>query len=155
VLLRLLLLFIVVPLVELTLLLLLAEWTHWWVSLLVVIVTGVLGSMLAHRQGWLTFRRIQHELAHGQMPADSLLDALLILCAGALLLTPGLLTDLLGITLLLPPCRGFYKPRLVRWFKSRFTIVTSAGDVNSQPKQSQVIDSYVVETTSEDQDRAI
>ncbi len=150
---KLLLLFIVIPLVELALLLLLADLTRWWVSLLVVIVTGVVGSTLAHRQGWRTFRRIQQELAQGQMPTDSLLDALLIFGAGALLLTPGLLTDALGITLLLPPCRRFYKTRMVQWFKSRFSILTPAGEMHSRPPQSQVIDSYVVESSSEEQAR--
>jgi UPF0716 protein FxsA len=148
---KLLLLFIVLPLVELTLLLMLGDLTRWWVSLLVVVVTGVIGSLLARRQGWQTYRRIQQELAAGHLPTDSLLDAVLIFVAGALLLTPGLLTDAAGLSLLIPACRRIYKARLASWFKARFKLsgFTSPGNA---PKRSQVIDSYVIDggSTAED-----
>ncbi len=138
----LLLVFIILPLVELTLLLLLAEVTQWWVSLLVVIVSGVVGSYLAHRQGWHTWRRIREELQGGQLPTDSLLDAFMIFVAGALLVTPGLLTDAFGMSLLIPPCRRFYKRRMINWFKAKFKIHTYGG---MRGERSEVIDSYVVD----------
>ena len=138
------LLFIVVPLVELALLLKLGAMTQWWVSLLVVIGTGVLGSLLARRQGWHTYRRIQRELQQGQLPTDSLLDAAMIFVAGALLLTPGLLTDMLGMSLLLPVCRSFYKKRLIAWIKKRFSIESFTPQGNSTGQHSEIIDSYVV-----------
>ena len=74
----LLLLFIVVPFVELALLLKLAEITSWLHTLLLVIVTGVLGTWLARSQGVRTYRKIQQSLSAGQMPTDSLLDAAMI-----------------------------------------------------------------------------
>jgi UPF0716 protein FxsA len=151
VLLYLLLLFIVVPFVELALLLKLAELTGWWHTLLLVIATGVVGTWLARSQGLRTYRKIQQSLAAGQMPADSLLDAAMIFVAGALLLTPGILTDLLGFSLLFPPTRKLYRGWLVKRFKARFTMHTSFRTGEPQ-QESEVIDSYVVEHRSETDD---
>jgi UPF0716 protein FxsA len=140
----LLLLFIVVPFVELALLLKLADLTSWWHTLLLVIVTGVLGTWLARSQGVRTYRKIQQSLSAGQMPTDSLLDAAMIFVAGGLLLTPGILTDLLGFSLLVPFTRQLYRRWLVKRFKARFTMQTTFG--SSEPRQeSEIIDSYVVE----------
>lgn len=140
----LLLIFIVVPFVELALLLKLADLTSWWHTLLLVIVTGVLGTWLARSQGVRTYRKIQQSLSAGQMPTDSLLDAAMIFVAGALLLTPGILTDLLGFSLLVPFTRLLYRRWLVKRFKARFTMQTTFG--SSEPRQeSEIIDSYVVE----------
>jgi len=140
----LLLLFIVVPFVELALLLKLAEVTSWLHTLGLVIVTGIVGTWLARSQGLRTYQKIQQSLSAGQMPTDSLIDAAMIFVAGALLLTPGILTDLFGFSLLFPLTRQLYRRWLVQRFKARFTVKTS---VNGGPPQqsSQVIDSYVVE----------
>ena len=146
VLLKLFLLFVVLPLVELTLLLLLADATDWWVALLLVIATGLLGAWLSQRQGWRTWVRIRQELVQGRMPADALFDGVLILIAGILLLTPGLLSDLVGISLLVPVCRRFYKARLTEWFKRKYLPPGMGGKAaasNDQP--ARVIESYVVE----------
>ena len=143
--LRLLLLFVLVPLVELALLLYLADASSWQFTLLLVITTGVIGTLLARAQGWRTWTRIHEELASGRMPADSLLDGVLIFIAGALLLTPGILTDLFGISLLVPWCRDRYRRRLVAWFKSRFTIQTSGfGSWPPSQGRSEVVDSHVI-----------
>jgi UPF0716 protein FxsA len=143
--LRLLLLFIVVPFIELFLLLYLADVTSWQVSLALVIIPGVLGTLLARGQGWRVWSRIRAELGAGRMPTDPLLDAVLIFVAGALLLTPGVLTDLLGITLLIPWTRKYARRWLVEWFKSHFTIQTTGfGSWPSSPNRSEVIDSYVI-----------
>jgi UPF0716 protein FxsA len=148
VLLKLLLIFITVPFIELALLLYIADVTRWEFTLLLVVATGIVGSLLARSQGWRTYTRIQSELAGGRLPAQSMLDAVMIFVAGALLLTPGILTDLFGLSLLVPPCRAFYRKRLVKWFKSRFTIQTTGyGDWQSPPPQSEVIDSYVIDNS--------
>ena len=117
------LLFVVVPLVELALLLKLADWSgDWRVTLLVVVATGLLGTLLARSQGFRTYRRIQGELSAGRMPTDSLLDAVMIFVAGALLVTPGILTDLFGMSLLIPSCRRLYRRQMASWIKSHFTV---------------------------------
>ena len=143
---KLLLLFIFVPLVELALLLYLADIFSWQFTLLLVITTGVTGTLLARSQGWRTWVRIHEELTAGRMPADSLLDGVLIFVAGALLLTPGILTDLLGISLLVPWCRDYFRRWLVAWAKSRFTIRSDGlGSWPAPHGRSEVIDSFVID----------
>jgi UPF0716 protein FxsA len=83
------------------------------------------------------------------MPTDSLLDGVMIIVAAVLLITPGVLTDLFGITLLIPPCRRFYRWLLSRWFQARFKVHT-AGQSPARGR-SQVIDSYVIEQAPRDQ----
>ncbi len=117
---RLLLLFIVVPFVELAILLWLADITTWQFTLALIIVTGIVGSALARVQGWKTWRKIQTEMAAGRMPGDALVEGLLIQAAGLLLITPGILTDVFGFSLLIPGTRRWYRRRLTEWFKKRF-----------------------------------
>lgn len=100
--LRLLLLFTVVPLVELFLLVKLGTVIGVGPTVLIVLLTGFLGAVLARWQGLGVVRRLSKDLADGKLPADALIDGLLILIAGAVLLTPGLLTDVFGFFLLLP-----------------------------------------------------
>lgn len=113
------LLFVLLPFVELALLLLLADSTSWQWTLGLVIVTGVLGGLLAKSQGFRALERIRDDFAAGRIPAESLSDAAMILCAGCLLLTPGMLTDLFGLSLLLPPVRRFYLRRAGAWLRRR------------------------------------
>jgi UPF0716 protein FxsA len=151
----LLLAFILVPLIELSLLLYLGACTVWWLPLAVVIVTGVCGAWLARWQGFQTYQNIRREFQQGRLPTDSLLDAAMIFVAGALLLTPGMLTDAFGFSLLLPPCRRFYRQAIIRWAKARFRVETvvgpgpGPGDFSSTDRD-QIIDSYVVDRTEED-----
>ena len=143
---RLLFLFIVVPLIELTLLLLLAEVTNWQFTLLLVLATGFLGALLARQQGLAAFRRVREDLRQTRLPGDSVVDAVLILIAAALLLTPGVLTDAFGLSLLFPPTRRRYKAWLLDWFRRRFRIQTrSTGEGGGG--RTKVIDSYVIEGT--------
>lgn len=107
--LRLLLLFTVVPLVELFLLVKLGTVIGVGSTVLIVIATGFLGALLARWQGLGVLRRLSEDLSQGRLPADALLDGLLIFIAGAVLLTPGLITDALGFFLLLPAGRAVVK----------------------------------------------
>lgn len=134
-------LLIILPCVETTLLLMLADATSWQVALAFVVVTGVAGAWLLKHQGLRTWTRIRQDLADGQVPTDSLWDAGMLLAAGILLLTPGVLTDVVGITLLFPPMRKLYRYWLVRWLRSH-TKVRHAGSFTEG--KSEVIDSYVV-----------
>ena len=142
-LLKLLVLFVCVPLIELALLLTLAKYTSLVLTLLVVVVTGVAGTLLARAQGWQTFQRIQRETSQGNLPTDSLIDAAMIFCAGALLLTPGLLTDAFGLSLLIPTFRKYYRAGLLRWVKRHFKV--EQFDSSGAGANSEIIDSYVVQ----------
>jgi UPF0716 protein FxsA len=104
--LRLLLLFTIVPLVELFLLVKLGSVIGLGPTILIVICTGALGAWLARRQGLGVLNRISGDFSAGRLPADALIDGLLILIAGAVLLTPGLITDALGFLLLVPRGRA-------------------------------------------------
>ena len=117
---------------------------NWLLTLLIVVVTGAVGAWLARLQGWRTYRKIQQELASGRMPTESLMDAVMIFVAGALLLTPGILTDCFGISLLLPPCRRFYRRRLVQWLKANVKI-QEFSSIRPSTGGDRVIDSYVVD----------
>ncbi|MHB0958431.1 MAG: FxsA family protein [Pirellulaceae bacterium] len=142
-LLKLLALFILVPLAELGLLLVVAHYTTIGVTLLLVIATGLAGTLLARSQGLRTFRRMGNELTQGKVPTEAALDAALIFCAGALLLTPGLLTDSLGILLLIPSSRRWFRARVVKWLRARFRIDSLTG---ARPEaRSEIFDTYVID----------
>lgn len=95
----------------------------WGRTLLLVILNGLLGAWLARREGLRTIRAIQTDLEAGRMPADRLLDAVMILAAGILLILPGVLTDVGGVLLLLPPVRALLRTGLKRSFQSRFIVL--------------------------------
>ena len=102
---RLLLLFIIVPAIELLLLIQMGQWLGTLPTVGLIVITGIVGAYLARQQGLQVLTRVQQEAQSGQMPAEALLDGAMILVAGAVLMTPGVLTDALGFLLLLPPSR--------------------------------------------------
>lgn len=164
-------LFIVVPLIELMILLKLAEVTSFGWTFALVVFTGVVGAALARAQGWSVIRRMQQEMQAGKAPAKSLADALMIFVAGALLMTPGVLTDVFGFSLLIPFFRDRYRHAMIRWFRNNvhFTSVTTthfstqpfddrgpsargdrvSGDSTIGGDDGKVIDSYVVDRHEE------
>lgn len=114
---RLLLLFILIPAVELVLLIEIGKRIGTLETLALIVITGVLGAALAKRQGLGVLRKAQAEAAAGRLPAAALVDGVMILLAGAVLITPGVLTDLFGFLCLIPVTRGWIKSLLWRWFK--------------------------------------
>jgi len=104
-LLRLFLLFTIVPVVELALLIQIGGLLGLGPTLLLVMGTGFAGAWLARREGLRGWLAVRDELQGGQLPGESLVHALLILVAGIVLITPGVITDIAGILLLVPPVR--------------------------------------------------
>jgi UPF0716 protein FxsA len=102
-------LFVVVPLVELALLIRVGQWLGVLPTVLLVLVTGVAGAALARREGVRTVGQIQADLRQGRFPMGRLLDGFMILLAGGFLLTPGLLTDVVGLSMLVPASRAWIK----------------------------------------------
>jgi UPF0716 protein FxsA len=98
-------LFVGLPLLELWVLLLIGDRIGWPPTILLVFVTGVVGAGLARSQGFQTLAAIQRDMAAGIMPAPRLMDGVMILVAGAMLITPGILTDVCGFLLLVPATR--------------------------------------------------
>ena len=110
---RLALLFVVVPLVELALLILMGQWVGTWPTISLVVFTGVTGAWLARTQGLRTMWRLRHDLAKGRVPGQAIMDGVSVLAGGALLLTPGVLTDLIGFSLLVPGTRRLIQKRVM------------------------------------------
>ena len=109
---RLTLLFVVVPLLELFILVRLGQSVGFWPTVGLVVLTGFAGAALARLEGLRTLLSVQGELAKGRLPGNALFDGLAILVGGALLLTPGILTDVVGFSFLLPPTRKFLLGRI-------------------------------------------
>jgi len=116
-LLRLFLLFAIVPPLELYLLLRLASIAGIGTTILIVVSTAIFGSLLARQQGMRAWWRFRDALAQGRMPSTEIADGLMVIFAAALLLTPGLLTDTFGFLLLIPFTRKFVRG----WLVSRIT----------------------------------
>ena len=130
----LLLLFILVPIVELILLIQLGGLIGLWPTIALIVVTGAAGASLARWQGLSVLRQIQLEMASGKLPGGALVDGVIILMAAALLVTPGLLTDVFGFLCLTPGFRRILKRALKRKFekaladgRSSFFIRTGGG----------------------------
>ncbi len=151
-LLRLLLLFICVPLVELYLLLQLADATSLGVTLATVIVTGVIGSFLAKREGVMAWMRFRSALAESRMPSREIQDGLMIVFAAALLLTPGLITDAVGFTLLVPAGRTLIRKYVLRRFVGNLNVKVFTSQPSSQtnkPYRGQTLEAEAVERRTE------
>lgn len=116
---RLILLFTIIPLVELALLIELGQYIGVMNTIVVVLLTGIAGAALARSQGFGILNRIRIELSQGQLPSDSLIDGLLVLAGALLLLTPGLMTDALGFALLFPFTRLFFRNYLKKYFRRK------------------------------------
>jgi len=114
---KLLLLFTIVPAVELALLIEIGQRVGLLATIILVASTGIIGASLARSQGYIVIKKIKSNTNEGKMPTDDLIGGLLILVGGALLLTPGLLTDITGFSLILPGTRHFYTGII----KNRFT----------------------------------
>lgn len=125
---RLILLFTVLPLIELVILIEIGTRIGAFSTVLVVIATAVIGACLAKIQGINTIRRIQNSLSEGRIPAEELLDGFLILIAGLLLIAPGFLTDISGFLFLIPVSRN----RIKLWLKRKMQqwINRGGGPVN-------------------------
>jgi UPF0716 protein FxsA len=116
---RLLPLFIIVPIIELALLIQLGRWVGLWPTLALIAVTGIAGAALASREGLRAWREFQLEMWEGRVPGRQILDGISILAGGALLLTPGLLTDIVGFGLVVRPTRRWLQNRVVNRFAGR------------------------------------
>ena len=119
-LLKLFLAFTIIPIIEIYLLIEIGSMFGALTAVTLVILTGFLGAFLARMQGLQTLFRIQESLREGRMPSGELLDALLIVIAGLVLLTPGFLTDSAGFLLLIPATRNSIKYWLRRQIEIRY-----------------------------------
>ena len=140
---KLLALFIIVPSVELFLLIRLGAHLGALLTVLVIIFTGALGAYLARLQGLTVLYQAQQQINVGKIPAGSLVDGVLILIAGALLMTPGIITDGVGLMFLVPYMRTQFKGAMKSWFLKAVNdkrVDVHVSGVNFNPQGGPVVD---------------
>jgi UPF0716 protein FxsA len=113
------LLFLVVPLVELYVIIQVGSAIGALNTVGLLVLMGLAGGWLMKREGLGALRRVQSQLSQGRVPGTELVDGFLILFGGALMLSPGFLTDALGLALLVPPARALVRRALARRFQLR------------------------------------
>jgi len=136
-------LLIVVPIAELYVFVQVAQGIGFLPTLAGLIAISILGAWLLKREGVATWNRLQQTLANGQMPTNEVTDGALIMLGGALLLTPGFLTDIVGLVFLIPPTRSLVKGgtrRLIGgWAKRRAGVVGRVGRVGGKVYEAGVV----------------
>lgn len=118
---KLILLFTALPLIEIYLLVKVGTAIGVVPTALAVVGTGVIGALLARKEGVSVLRRTREKFREGKLPAEELIDGIILLVSGAFLLTPGILTDVVGLTGLIP----WFRSKLIRygrnWFKREWS----------------------------------
>jgi UPF0716 protein FxsA len=138
------LLFIVVPIAELAVIIQVGQAIGVWWTIAILVADSILGSVLMRAQGRAAWRRFNDAVQAGRVPAREVLDGALVVFGGLLLLTPGFITDFLGIVLLIPPTRALVRAVLVRRLEHR--MVAAATQPRSRSRQQ----AYDVEGTAVD-----
>ena len=136
------LLFVVVPIIELFVIIQVGEAIGVLPTIALLVADSILGAMLMRSQGRIAWGRFNAALAEGRIPHREVLDGVLIIMGGAFLLTPGFISDILGLLLLLPPTRAVVRralvrvllnPRRARW--ARVVVRTGpVGPVTAEPR---------------------
>jgi UPF0716 protein FxsA len=125
---RFLLLIVLVPLLELYILIKIGGYLGAFQTIALVVITALLGLVLARFEGLRTLQQIRQNLSQGIVPAEEMVDGVLIFVGGIFLIIPGVLTDLFALVLLIPYSRTRFK----RWLRRRFDRMIAAGNVRLQ-----------------------
>ena len=141
------LLFIVVPIAELAVVIQVGQAIGVWWTIALLIADSILGSILMRHQGRVAWRRFNEALQEGRVPAREVLDGALIMFGGALLLTPGFITDILGLLLLIPPTRAIVRKVLAARLSHRMVITMT--NPNPRQRPDDVIDGTAVDIESD------
>jgi UPF0716 protein FxsA len=137
-------LFIVVPLVELAVLIQVGQVIGplWTIAALVAV--SVLGAWLVRREGPRAWRRFRDALEQGRLPTDEVIEGALVLFGGVLLLTPGFLSDALGLVLMVPPTRALIATVLKRRLGARMSVSILGTGGRARPRRDDVVDVEVI-----------
>jgi len=146
------LLFLVIPLVEIFFLIQVGQVIGAGWTIFLVVGTAVLGAFLLRLQGFQTLQRAQTNMARGQLPAKEMLEGLCLLVSGALLLTPGFVTDTLGFLLLTPPVRQLLITQLAKNSQLFFTSRMSSGFYQQRSGSAHQNDDTVIDGEVVDDD---
>jgi UPF0716 protein FxsA len=142
--------FIVVPIAELAIIIAIGGQIGWLWTVVLLLADAVLGSLLVRWQGRAAWRRFTEAMQAGRPPARETIDGALVLLGGAFLLTPGFISDLLGVVLLLPPSRAVVRKVLARRLVARMTasMMRPVDGTRTRPRQD-----FDVEGTAVDSER--
>ena len=141
----LLVLFIVVPIAELAIIIQVGQLIGVWWTIGLLIVDSVLGSMLMRAQGRSAWRRFTSAVQEVRPPAREVADGVLIIFGGALLLTPGFISDFFGLLFLLPPTRALIRRVFLRQVMARITVSFAGASVPRRPGGNGDVDGTAVE----------
>lgn len=125
--LRLIALLLLIPLFDVLLLVVVANFIGVVQTVLIVVLTALIGMLLVRAEGRHTLRKIQRKLAQGEAPTDELVDGGLLLVSGVMLLTPGLVTDLIGLILVIPVTRYPVRVATKKWVVSPYLDAKTGG----------------------------
>jgi UPF0716 protein FxsA len=145
-------LFIVVPIVELYVIIQVGQWIGVWPTLALLLADALLGSLLLRYQGRGAWRRFNQAIAERRFPGREVADGLMIAVGGTLLLTPGFVTDIFGFLLLLPPTRAIARRLLRGYAARRFVVVSMGGDTGTPPRRDSAGRPYDFDATAEEID---
>ncbi|WP_077368438.1 FxsA family protein [Anaerosalibacter sp. Marseille-P3206] len=110
---------IVTPIIDLYILIKASQNMGFWTTILLIIATGIAGYYLARSEGKVVISSINRQLSQGNIPSDDLLTGLCIIIGGVFLVVPGIVTDIIGITMIFPGTREFYKNYIKRILQNK------------------------------------
>jgi UPF0716 protein FxsA len=137
--------FVVVPLVEIYVLIQVGQAIGAWWTILILVADSILGTYLIRHEGGRAWRALQDALGSGRMPARELADGALILIGGTLMLTPGFVTDVLGILLILPFTRPVARRLLTTVVARRLVVIPPSGRGGGPSTSGPVVPGEVVD----------
>jgi UPF0716 protein FxsA len=140
------LLFIVVPIAELAVVIQVGQTIGVWWTVAILVLDSIVGSVLMRAQGRTAWRRFNDAIAAGKVPAREVLDGALVIFGGLLLLTPGFITDFLGLLLLIPPTRALVRAVLARRLTHRMVASMSRPPV---ARNDDIVDGTAVDVESD------
>ena len=144
--------FIVVPIVEIALFIKIGALVGLWPTIIIVILTAIIGTRLVKSQGLNAIKNVQNSIIVGQNITNSLINGALILTAGVLLLTPGFFTDAIGITLLIPQTRALWVKYGSSYVMNR-VVFFSTGKKNTPNAKHNTFDSDTIDGEYTDLDK--
>ena len=144
-------LFIAVPIIEIALFIQIGGFLGFWVTMLIVILTAIIGTRLVKSQGLNAIKDVQSSFINGGNTANSLINGALILVAGVLLLTPGFFTDFIGLTFLIPSTRSWWIKFGKKYFKTR--VHFNAGSYQESQAESTSTQQDIIDAEYTDLDK--
>ena len=144
-------LFIAVPIIEIALFIQIGGFLGFWVTMLIVILTAIIGTRLVKSQGLNAIKDVQNSFINRGNTANSLINGALILVAGVLLLTPGFFTDFIGLTFLFPSTRSWWIKYGKKYFKNR--VLFNAGSYHESQAESTSTQQDIIDADYTDLDK--